>query len=266
MGTDGCTLEAIKWYHDKRLGFPDHRSMMAEYPTTPAEAFASTARSVFSSADVEALRADCGEEGERGEITASRFGDVGVADTPRFIPSADGLLTLWRRPRKGGDYLVCVTSGGRSRGADYSVIAVLDRGAPGARPEIVAQWRGHIDHDLLARKAEAIARFYDDAVLAIESNSWESSSEGQGRFILDSLSRSYHNLYFRQSEGGAATSAGFHVNVRTKAAIIANLVAYVREHGYGGASHPPPATSCCNMNRSPTAVMPPPAAVTTTSS
>lgn len=140
----GCTLEAIKWYHDKRLGFPDHRS----------------------------------------------------------------------------------------RGADYSVIAVLDRGAPGARPEIVAQWRGHIDHDLLARKAEAIARFYNDAVLAIESNSWESSSEGQGRFILDSLSRSYHNLYFRQSEGGAATSAGFHVNVRTKAAIIANLVAYVREHGY----------------------------------
>lgn len=228
----GCTLEAIKWYHDKRLGFPDHRSMMAEYPTTPAEAFASTARSVFSSADVEALRADCSEEGERGEVTASRFGDVGAADTPRFIPSADGLLTLWRRPRKGAEYLVCVDIGGRSRGADYSVIAVLDRGVPGARPEIVAQWRGHIDHDLLARKAEAIARFYNDAILAIESNSWESSSEGQGRFILDSLSRSYPNLYFRQSEGGAATSAGFHVNVRTKAAIIANLVAYVREHGY----------------------------------
>ena len=35
----GCTLEAIKWHHEKRMAFSDHRSMMAEYPTTPAEAF-----------------------------------------------------------------------------------------------------------------------------------------------------------------------------------------------------------------------------------
>lgn len=81
----GCTLEAIKWYHDKRLGFPDHRSMMAEYPTTPSEAFASTARSVFGSADVEALREACGEAGERGEVSASKFGDVGVADRKSVV-------------------------------------------------------------------------------------------------------------------------------------------------------------------------------------
>lgn len=229
----GCTLEAIKWYRDKRLGFPDHRSMMAEYPTTPAEAFASTARSVFRSPDVEKLRADC-REGERGEVVLSPCGDTpAVAGTPRFIPSPDGCCTLWSHPRREGDYIVCVDIGGRSRGADYSVICVLDRGAgKERRPEIVAQWRGHIDHDLLARKAEAIGRYYSDALLVIESNSWESSSEGQGRFILDSLSRTYPNLYFRQSEGGGQRTPGFHVNVRTKGQIITNLVAYVRERSY----------------------------------
>lgn len=228
----GCTLEAIKWYHDKRLGFPDHRSMMAEYPTTPDEAFASTARSVFASADVEALRASCTLSAERGEVVASAFGDVGMRGEPRFQPSAYGLCELWRRPRPGGDYIACVDIGGRTRDADFSVICVLDRHSDtGNPPEVVAQWRGHIDHDLLARKAAAIGRFYNDALLVIESNSWESSSEGHGRYLLDTLSAIYPNLYHRPSGQGCET-AGFHTNVRTKAALIANLVAYVRDRGY----------------------------------
>ncbi|MDE6090532.1 MAG: hypothetical protein K2G41_07495 [Duncaniella sp.] len=228
----GCTLEAIKWYHDKRLGFPDHRSMMAEYPTTPDEAFASTARSVFASTDVEALRASCMIAAERGEVIASACGDAGLTGDARFQPSADGLCEMWCRPRRGGDYIACVDIGGRTREADFSVICVMDRHSDsGDAPEVVAQWRGHIDHDLLARKAAAIGRFYNDALLVIESNSWESSSEGHGRYLLDMLSAIYPNLYHRPSgQGGEA--AGFHTNVRTKAAIVANLVAYVRDRGY----------------------------------
>lgn len=229
----GCTLEAIKWYHDKRLGFPDLRSMMAEYPTTPDEAFATTSRCVFSSEDVERLRSDCSVAGERGEITASPVGDAGRPLSPRFLASPDGNFRLWRSPRRGGDYIVCVDIGGRSRDADYSVICVVDRHSDSKeRPEIVGQWRGHIDHDLLAVKAEAIARFFNDALLIIESNSWESSSEGEGRYLLERLSGSYHNLYCRRSEGSAARTPGFHTNIKTKPAIIANLVAFVREHGY----------------------------------
>ena len=122
--------------------------------------------------------------------------------------------------------------GGRTRDADFSVIWVMDRHSDsGDAPEVVAQWRGHIDHDLLARKAAAIGRFYNDALLVIESNSWESSSEGHGRYLLDMLSAIYPNLYHRPS-GHGGEAAGFHTNVRTKAAIVANLVAYVRDRGY----------------------------------
>lgn len=35
----GLTLEMIAWYHDKRREYGKHRSMQAEYPTTPEEAF-----------------------------------------------------------------------------------------------------------------------------------------------------------------------------------------------------------------------------------
>ena len=231
----GCTLEAIKWYHEKRMAFSDLRSMMAEYPTTPAEAFSSTVSSVFSSKDVEVLREDCHVKAERGEVVMSDCGDTALCVAPRFVPSVDGKCELWRYPRPGGDYIVCVDIGGRTRDADFSVICVLDRhsDSPDGVPEIVAQWRGHIDHDLLARKAEALGRYYGDALLVVESNSWESSSEGEGRYILDTLSARYPNLYFRPcSHEGTAQTVGFHTNMRTKPAIIANLVACVRDHGY----------------------------------
>ena len=229
----GCTLEAIKWYHDKRLGFPDHRSMKAEYPTVAAEAFESTSRGVFAPADVERLRAGCGEEGERGEVVLSEQGDVSrPGGVPRFSPSPQGLFVRWKEPRRGGAYIVCVDIGGRSRGSDYSVISVLDRHTDTlGRPEIVGQWRGHIDHDLLAAKASAIGRYFNNAMLVVESNSWESSSEGHGHYIFETLRQSYPYLYCRSGESGQRLP-GFHVNVRTKAALIANLVAYVRDGAY----------------------------------
>lgn len=36
----GVALEAIAWYHQKRREYPSHEAMMAEFPSTPEEAFA----------------------------------------------------------------------------------------------------------------------------------------------------------------------------------------------------------------------------------
>lgn len=229
----GCTLEAIMWYREKRKGFPDHRSMMAEFPTTAEEAFATTSRGVFSSEDVERLRRRCSLPAERGEVLASVTGDVDGCGVARFQSANDGNFLLWKAPRPEGEYMVCVDIGGRSRGADYSVICVIDRACyPEGIPEVVGQWRGHIDHDLLARKAEAIARYFNMALLVVESNSWESSSEGEGRYLLSHLRDSYPNLYCRLNESGTGRMPGFHTNMRTKPALVANLVAYVREGSY----------------------------------
>lgn len=234
----GCTLEAIRWYRTKLSEYPDRRSMMAEFPTTADEAFCATDVCVFSSADVSRLReAGCTLTPRTGEVLGSRSGIPSDLSSPRFQPSPRGRANVWASPRRGGEYIVSVDIGGRRRGADYSVISVLDRhtdkqSLSGSLPEIVAQWRGHIDHDLLAWRAAAMARWYNNALLVIESNSWESTSDGSGQFILDTLAGAYPNLYYRDGEGGRGRLPGFHTNVRTKSALIANMIAVVRDCRY----------------------------------
>lgn len=262
----GCTLEAICWYHNKRSEFLDHRSMMAEYPTTPDEAFSSTTTGVFSSVDVERLRASVCDPAAVGEIhlpSAPDLAAISSGNTPdlshtKLVRSADGNAKFWKLPCKGASYIVSVDIGGRTRTADFSVITVISRTvtpgydsqsrSPGrsfqgqslgllaqgqsdnggeGRPEVVAQWRGHLDHDLLAWKAAAMGSYYNDALLVVESNTWESSSEGHGAYILSTLAECYPNLYHRD-----ASRPGFHTNQRTKPAVIANLIAMVRDGAY----------------------------------
>ena len=38
----GIELERVAWYHEKRREYPTHEAMMAEFPTTPEEAFANS--------------------------------------------------------------------------------------------------------------------------------------------------------------------------------------------------------------------------------
>jgi hypothetical protein len=113
----------------------------------------------------------------------------------------------------------------------------------GGRPTIVAQWRGHIDIDILAWKSAQIATYYDNALLVIESNTLETHDrerqvEGnQSSFILNQIKDVYPNLYARQqSQEAIAAHApinyGFHTNINTKPMIISNLIKVIRENAY----------------------------------
>lgn len=230
----GCTLEAVRWYHERRKEFPDHCSMMAEFPSTPDEAFATTSHNVFGHDEVERLRRDCYPAPLRGDMTGGpSHRNPHAEEAACFTQSNSGDMQVWHKPRRGGEYMVTVDIGGRTTWSDFSVIAVIDlhtdSRAAGAdsRPEVVAQWRGHTDHDVLGWKAAGIARYYNMALLVVESNMWESNSEGHRTFILQSLHRHYPNIYRRGSG-----LPGFHTNVSTKPALIANLLATVRDAGY----------------------------------
>ena len=223
----GCTLEQIAWYRAKRGEYATHDQMMAEFPSNDIEAFAVTGRNVFAQADVEALRQGCRAPSFTGDIAAADGRLAGIA----LHPDPHGALQVWQMPHKAAvrnRYVVAVDVGGRSLKADYSVIAVLDRGDDPACcvPEVVAQWRGHTDHDLLAWKAAQMARFYCNALLVIESNTLETaSSEGDGsRYIMHVIGRHYGNLYCRRRG-----VPGFQTNVRTKQQVIYGLIAAVRD-------------------------------------
>ena len=247
----GATLEAIAWYVEERKKYTDHGDMASEYPTDDNEAFVYSGCKVFDKMLVEAFRPACREPRYVGDIYAD--GDEGkeAMQHIRFKEDRTGLLCVWEKPdiddaEKVRDrYLVVVDIGGRSAKADWSVICVIDRMylMSGDRPEVVAQWYGHIDMDLLAWKAAQIAKWYDDALLVIESNTLETKDRermvdgDQSQFILYKVKDVYDNLYAReQSEDeireGAPKMYGFHTNVKTKPKIISELVKVVREHLY----------------------------------
>lgn len=232
---EGVTLEGLRWYRMRRREYEDLRSMMTEFPSTPEEAFATTSRGVFSAEGVARLRRGVCPPAMTGEPYGCRGSVPSDLSAPGFAEDAGGGCKVWEPPRPGASYVAAVDIGGRSAGADWSVIVVIDRkrDRPGELPEVVAQWRGHIDHDLLAWKAAALAAWYCRALLVVESNTLESDGAGEGPYVLSRLSRAYGNLYRRPSgaEGGAGRT-GFHTNRSTKHSIIANLVALVREDGY----------------------------------
>ncbi len=217
----GCALDQIYWYRCKRREYPSDDKMMAEFPTTDDEAFAATASAVFARKAVEALRQHC-REGRRGMVQAGKWYDDESANT-----------VVWELPQPGGAYVAAVDIGGRWSGADYSVVAVMR--IDGEHPEMVAQWRGHIDHDILGNIARDLAAFYNTALLVIESNTLESGS-GAGMFILNRLAEDYPNLYRRRafdSYNNCETErVGFHTNRQTKEMIITGLIAAVRAGQY----------------------------------
>lgn len=227
----GLTLEQILWYHNKRREYPDHSMMKAEYPTLPSEAFANTGNAVFYADDIERLRRGCRSPAERGDFTGPVATGFEALRTMRFTPRPDGDLSVWRRPDRDrhpddNRYLVTVDIGGRSHRSDYSVIAVFDRYAPSGNLELVAQWRGHCDHDILAWKAAAIGKWYHDALLVFESNTLETdNTEGDpSECILNDIYQYYDNLYRRP--GG---HLGFHTNRSTKSAIVTRLNSALRD-------------------------------------
>ncbi len=248
----GATLEAINWYIGERAKYSDHGQMAAEYPSDDIEAFVHSGARVFDKYHVEALREGCRVVAKCGEIDGAETTGPGSLKGVRFNPDSNGGLKIWKdRQLSTKDvhmfnrYLAVVDIGGRSSAADWSVVTVFDRDGmeTGGRPEVVAQWRGHTDMDLLAWNAARIARYYDDALLVIESNTLETRDPArnvdgdQSSFILNQLREAYPNLYARRQSPeevrqGLPRKYGFHTNTSTKPMIISTLVKIIREGGY----------------------------------
>lgn len=248
----GATFEAISWYIRKREEYEEHADMAAEYPSDDIEAFKHSGAAVFDQYKVEALRPSCRPAKWIGDIYAD--GDEGkdALSNVRFSEDMQGRLHIWEKPetfagqKVRNRYLTVVDVGGRSNKADYSAIVVFDRYwmmETGGKPVVVAQWHGHCDHDILAWKSVQIARFYDDSLLVIESNTLETKDRDrdvdgdQSVFILNQIKDVYDNLYARkQSEidiqEGKERKYGFHTNIQTKPMIISTLIKIVRESLY----------------------------------
>ena len=247
----GANLEGINWYIQERSKYNDHAQMASEYPSDDIEAFAHSGTRVFDRYQVEAMRATCCPPRHIGDVIAEEDSGKKAFSNLHFTSDSQGQLWVWQLPETFDDevvtnrYLTVVDIGGRSDKADYSVISVFDRYwmIEGGKPSLVAQWYGHIDMDILAWKSVQIAKYYNDSLLVIESNTLEThdrerSVDGdQSHFILNQIRDVYDNLYARkQSEDeirqGVPKKYGFHTNISTKPMIISTLVKVVRDNLY----------------------------------
>lgn len=242
----GATLEGIKWYREKkRLESYDDWRMGCEFPTTPDEAFQSTGRRAHAPEYVNRMRSGVRPPLYVGELYAgARTGRGAIDASLEFREQPGGSLWLWALPDREAPirdrYVVSVDIGGRSDGADWSVISVIDRYflMEGGVEECIGTWRGHLDQDLVIWKAVQIARFFCSAMLVPESNSLDvKGDEGDHSLtILDEIKDDYPRLWCRTDpqkiREGYPARYGFHTNVATKTDLVNQMNKRFREQGY----------------------------------
>lgn len=242
----GATLEGINWYRTTRKGVDDFADMASEAPSDDIEAFQYSGTKVFSLESIDELKKGCCPPKWKGELYAKGVKGEEALQDIFFDNITNGRLWVWAKPdltiKVAYRYLVAVDVGGRSKKADWSVIRVFDRFPMifGGKPTLVAEQRYHTDHDLLAYDAARIAKWYDDALLVIESNTLETRDQERDidgnmtEYILDTIADIYDNLYARkasaeQIKAGIPKRWGFHTNTSTKPQIIAHLIGCLRD-------------------------------------
>ena len=108
----------------------------------------------------------------------------------------------------------------------------------GGKPEVVAEWVGHLDKDLAVWVAAQVAKWYCDALLVVESNTFESeySKYNESEFIFDTIAGVYDNLYSRtpadKIKEGLPQVYGWHTNRETKPLIVNGYIVDLRDGGY----------------------------------
>ena len=248
----GATFEAINWYRKTRNKHMSHASMATEAPVDPVDAFKNSGKMVFDQYNIDEMQRLYKREPKyRADIVLP----AQTIKSKRYYKEAKikivdegGLLKVWEEPNNDilkvkNRYLVSVDIGGRSVNSDYSVMTVIDRMGMieniGGVPRVVARWRGHARHDILAWLAAALAWWYDGAELVIESNTADrnrnSNTEGDHfGTIIEEISEYYDNLYMRRVGPESVPDKvelkwGFNTNVLTKGWCIDNMVAMVDE-------------------------------------
>ena len=242
----GATLENIHWYVEKRRTYNSHADMASEFPSDDVEAFKHSGQKIFDIYKLEELRGMCCDPTYIGELSAKAATGEDSLKNIHFTADEKGKLWIWELPDKTQKvtdrYVVILDPNkGISKTADNGDILVIDRywRMHGGNDAVVAEWSGVIDKDLLAWKAAQTAKFYNNALLVIEKNTFDQEkgkAMDDSAFIIDLIHEEYDNLYINKElakvKDGKRVNYGFHTNGSSKPPIIHNLETQVRELSY----------------------------------
>ncbi|MDR0872817.1 MAG: hypothetical protein LBN27_05035 [Prevotellaceae bacterium] len=257
-----CTLENLNWYRLELATSPSIEIMRQENPSDDIEAFQNSGIPAFNHELVRRLYDECCAPVEVGEFVSDCAPEIAFVDTKRrsevlknirFVPDAElaeiaekgdadtrrrkllNKIQIWEQPDKEqrieNRYIVVFDpQKGQSDGADYGVIKVLDRywRMYGEGTNVVAMFYGHKNMYVTIWIAAQLAKYYNDALLVVESNTYDSNNNQVdfNEYIFETIKDHYDNLYkyktSDKSKNNQTTHYGFPMLRETKSAIISN--------------------------------------------
>lgn len=181
-----------------------------EYPASPGEAFLHSGTGVFDNEQIVLRLERLPEPAGRGEFTDGEWTE-----------SETGAITLYELPEEGVPYVLGGDTAGE--GSDYFTAIVIDN----VSGRIVAKLRQKYSEPEYVRQIYALGRFYNDALVAIETNfSTYPVMKLQEMEYPNQYSREREDTYTRQMK----KSYGFRTDRQSRPRAIANLVEVFSSH------------------------------------
>lgn len=181
-----------------------------EYPASPGEAFLHSGTGVFDNEQIVLRLERLPEPAGRGEFTDGEWTE-----------SETGAITLYELPEEGVPYVLGGDTAGE--GSDYFTAIVIDN----VSGRIAAKLRQKYSEPEYVRQIYALGRFYNDALVAIETNfSTYPVMKLQEMEYPNQYSREREDTYTRQMR----KSYGFRTDRQSRPRAIANLVEVFSSH------------------------------------
>lgn len=181
-----------------------------EYPASPGEAFLHSGTGVFDNEQIVLRLERLPSPAGRGEFTDGEWTE-----------SETGAITLYELPEEGVPYVLGGDTAGE--GSDYFTAIVIDN----VSGRIVAKLRQKYSEPEYVRQIFALGRFYNDALVAIETNfSTYPVMKLQEMEYPNQFSREREDTYTRQMK----KSYGFRTDRQSRPRAIANLVEVFSSH------------------------------------
>ena len=181
-----------------------------EYPASPGEAFLHSGTGVFDNEQIVLRLERLPEPAGRGEFTDGEWTE-----------SETGAITLYELPEEGIPYVLGGDTAGE--GSDYFTAIVIDN----VSGRIAAKLRQKYSEPEYVRQIYALGRFYNDALVAIETNfSTYPVMKLQEMEYPNQYSREREDTYTRQMR----KSYGFRTDRQSRPRAIANLVEVFSSH------------------------------------
>ena len=181
-----------------------------EYPASPGEAFLHSGTGVFDNEQIVLRLERLPSPAGRGEFTDGEWTE-----------SESGAITLYELPEEGVPYVLGGDTAGE--GSDYFTAIVIDN----VTGRIAAKLRKKYSEPEYVRQIYALGRFYNDALVAIETNfSTYPVMKLQEMEYPNQYSREREDTYTRQMR----KSYGFRTDRQSRPRAIANLVEVFSSH------------------------------------